>query len=270
LLEPIYFKERVMDSEKYCPNCGAKNQPYAAFCVDCENSFIPAPASSSPTPPLPPSDEPSTDEPLYAPPVEPPRRFKKRYILYGVLVLLSLFVVAGAISASQQIANRSVATPTAQASAVAATTPTPEASASIVATATPSVSATPIPTQQSPSPDYATRLNTVGLGAGLVSASPFEKATINGKQAYTGTLIKNGQTYQAQVYPMNSYSEALAFKDQLISVYKSQGYTTYTAGVGAADVSMWYGLSGNTLVGISAMPTSQIDAPVTLVMTATI
>jgi hypothetical protein len=259
-----------MGDEKYCQNCGARNQPYAAFCSDCGNSFIPSPASPPPTsPPPPPPEEPLGDEPSYAAPPEPPRRFKKRYVLYGVLVLLSLLIVAGAISASQQTANRSIATPTTQASAVATIAPTPKVSASVAATATPSASATPS-TAPSPSPDYTSRLNTVGLGAGLISASPFEKVTINGKQAYAGTLINNGQKYNAQVYPMNSYSETLAFKDQLISAYKSQGYATYTPGsVGDASLNMWYGLSGNTLVSISAMPTSQIDAPVILVMTAT-
>ncbi|MGZ4947354.1 MAG: zinc ribbon domain-containing protein [Halobacteriota archaeon] len=262
-----------MSNEKNCQNCGAKNQPYAAFCANCGNSFIPAPASPPPTPPPPPPPaEPLGDEPLYAAPPEPPRRFKKRYVLYGVLVLLSLLIVAGAISASQQAANRSIATSTPEVAAIAAITPTPEVSASVSTTATPSASASATPsTTPSPPPDYASRLNTVGLGAGLVSASPFEKVTLNGKQAYAGTLIKGGQTYNAQVYPINSYSEALAFKDQLISAYKSQGYATYTPGsVADTSVNIWYGLSGNTLVSISAMPTSQIDAPVILVMTATI
>jgi hypothetical protein len=108
------------------------------------------------------------------------------------------------------------------------------------------------------------------LGAGLVSASPFEKVTINGKQAYEGTLVNNGKTYNAQVYPMNSYSETITFKDQLISAYESQGYVAYTPGnVADTSLNIWYGLSGNTLVSISAMPTSQINAPVLLVMTAT-
>jgi len=35
---------RAVDNEKYCRNCGAKNQLYAAFCGDCGNSFIPPPA----------------------------------------------------------------------------------------------------------------------------------------------------------------------------------------------------------------------------------
>jgi hypothetical protein len=83
--------------------------------------------------------------------------------------------------------------------------------------------------------------------------------------------MENGKTYNAQVYPMNSYSEALAFRDQLISAYKSQGYTAYAPGTGGnPSLNLWYGLSGQTLVGVSALPTSQIDTPITLVMTATI
>jgi hypothetical protein len=265
-----------MSDEKYCQNCGAKNQPYAAICAECGSSFI-EPTASPPTPPplILPEEQPS-EKPLPAAPPEPPRRFKKRYILYGVLIVLSLLVIAGAISASQQIASRSNATPTFEASAIASS-PSPEvltsvsetARASVSATTAPGASATPSPAQSS-LPDYASRLNTVGLGAGLYTASPFQQVTLNGKQAYAGTLIKNGQTYNAQVYPMSSYSETLAFKDQLINAYKSHGYATYNPGsVGDANLSIWYGLSGNTLVSVSAMPTSQIDAPVVLVMTAT-
>ena len=44
--------------------------------------------------------------------------------------------------------------------------------------------------------------------------------------------MENGKTYNAQVYPMNSHSEALAFRVQLISAYKSQGYTAYAPGPG--------------------------------------
>lgn len=277
-----------MGHEKYCQSCGARNQPYAAVCADCGNSFIPSPESTPTTPPPPPQQEeplppPQQEEPLGyellsyessdATPPEPPRRFKKRYVLYGVLVILSLFVVAGLISASQQTANRPIATPTTLASVIATIAPTSEASASVTVTATSNASATASATPSttpSQSPDYTSRLNSVGLGAGLTSASPFEKVTINGKQAYEGTLTKNGQTYNAQVYPMNSYSEALAFKNQLTSVYKSQGYTTYSPStVGDTSLNIWYGLSGNSLVSISAMPTSQIDVPLILVMTTT-
>ena len=281
-----------MDNEKFCKNCGARNQPYAAFCADCGESFIP-PATSASEPPAPPQPEeplgdegrgkyaglssaappPQREEPLGqrsypSPPKEPSRGFRKRYILYGVLVLLLFSLVAGAISASQQIANRSVASPTTQAS-VAATTPTPQASASVAATVAPSASPTTQPASSS-LPDYASRLNTAGLGAGLTTVSPFEGITANGRQAYVGTLTENGKTYNAQVYPMNSYSEALAFKNQLITGYTSQGYTAYTPGTADVSLNLWYGLSGQTLVGVSALPTSQIGTPITLVMTATV
>ncbi|MGZ4862439.1 MAG: zinc ribbon domain-containing protein [Halobacteriota archaeon] len=278
-----------MENEKFCKNCGARNQPYAAFCADCGESFIP-PATSAPEPPATQPEEPLGDEergkyaglssaslsappeehlgePSYpSPPEEPSRGFRKRYILYGVLALLLLSLVAGAISASQQIANRSIASPTAQAS-VAATTP--QASASVAARVAPSASPTTQPASSS-LPDYTSRLNTAGLGAGLTTVSPFQRVTANGRQAYVGTLTENGKTYNAQVYPMNSYSEALAFKDQLISGYTSQGYTAYNPGTTDASLNLWYGLSGQTLVGVSALPSSQIGTPITLVMTATV
>jgi hypothetical protein len=264
-----------MSNEKYCQNCGAKNQPYAAVCADCGNSFLPASGESLPVPPPPPPlEEPLDEEPLNEAPVEPSPRFKKRYILYAVLAVLALFVVVGAISASFQTANRSIETPSIEASSIGVT-PAPTVSpsgtatvtASVTATVTASVSASPSPAQ-SVLPDYASRLNTVGLGAGLTTASQFEKATLNGKTAYAGTLVTNGQTYNTQVYPMNSYSEALAFKDQLIRSYQSQGYATYNPGnSGDPSLNIWYGLSGNKLVSVTAMPTSQIDAPLVLVMT---
>jgi hypothetical protein len=178
-----------------------------------------------------------------------------------VLAVLSLLVIVGAISASFQTANRSIATPSIEESAIVAT-PAPAVSTSAAATIT-------APAQSS-LPDYASRLNTVGLGAGLTTASPFQKVTINGKTAYTGTLVKNGQTYNTQVYPMSSYSDALALKDQMISSYQSQGYATYNPGnIGDTSLNIWYGLSGNTLVSVTAMPTSQIDAPLVLVMKPT-
>ena len=269
-----------MANEKFCKNCGARNQPYAAFCADCGESFIPS-ATSAPEPPVPRPEEhlgdeergkyvglksasppPQPEEPLgelsYPPSSEePPRGWRKRYILYGVLALLLLSLVAGAISASQQIANRSVASPT------------PQASVSVAATVAPNASPTTQPASSS-LPDYTSRLNAAGLGAGLTTVSPFERVTANGRQAYVGTLAENGKTYNAQVYPMNSYSEALAFKDQLISGYTSQGYTAYNPGTADASLNLWYGLSGQTLVGVSALPTSQIGTPITLVMTTTV
>ena len=119
-----------MSNEKYCQNCGAKNQPYAAVCADCGNSFIPSSEAPPPVPPPPPLEEPSDEEPLYDAPLEPSPRFKKRYILYAVLAVLSLFVIVGAISASFQTANRSIATPSIEESAIVAT-PAPTVSPAV-------------------------------------------------------------------------------------------------------------------------------------------
>ncbi len=270
-----------MSNEKYCQNCGAKNQQYAAICAACGNSFIPsAEEPISVPPPSPPFKEPLDEEPLYDAPLEPSPHFKKRYILYAVLAVLSLLVVVGAISGAFQNVNTLIATPSIETPSIEtpsiAATPTPTVStsvsatvtASVSATATPSVTVTPSPV--SSLPDYASTLNTVGVGSGLTTASPFEKAAINGKTAYTGTLVKNSQTYNTQVYPVGSYSEALTFKDQLIRAYQSQGYSTYNPGnVGDTGLNIWYGLSGNALVSVTAMPTSQIDTPVVLVMRPT-
>jgi hypothetical protein len=271
-----------MANEKICKNCGARNQPYAAFCANCGESFIPAVRA----PPVPP-EEPSSDQEWGAytelkeisppsPAEEPSRRFKKRYIIYAVLVLLLLSAAAAAISMSRQTANTATTSPPGQVS-VAAATATPRASASAAATLAPSASPTTQPTSPtaqpaaSTLPDYTSRLNTAGLSAGLVTVSPFERVTINGQEAYVGTLAQGGKTYTAQVFPMNSYLDALAFRNQLISAYTSQGYTEYAPGNAVnSGLNLWYGLYGHTLVGVSAMSTSQIDAPITLVMTTTI
>jgi len=85
-----------MDNKKFCKNCGARNQPYAAFCADCGESFI-ASATSPPHPSA--ISHPkrlSGDKPSHALlPRKPSRQIDKRYILYGVLVILLLSVVAG-------------------------------------------------------------------------------------------------------------------------------------------------------------------------------
>ena len=85
-----------MDNKKFCQKCGARNQPYAAFCADCGASFIPPARLPPHRSPQPPPVKPSGDKlshPL--PPREPSQQVDKRYILYGVLVLLLLSLVAG-------------------------------------------------------------------------------------------------------------------------------------------------------------------------------
>ncbi|MFZ0924821.1 MAG: GDSL-type esterase/lipase family protein [Halobacteriota archaeon] len=85
-----------MGNKKFCEKCGARNQPYAALCADCGTSFLPRarlpPHRSPQHPPL----KLSGDKLSHAlPPREPSQQVDKRYILYGVLVLLLLSLVAG-------------------------------------------------------------------------------------------------------------------------------------------------------------------------------
>ncbi len=86
-----------MDKEKSCKNCGARNQPYAAICADCGESFIP-PATSPPLAVSSPYAGRAPQAMSRSPPLrpqEPSRRFNKRYIVYGVLVLLLLSITVG-------------------------------------------------------------------------------------------------------------------------------------------------------------------------------
>jgi lysophospholipase L1-like esterase len=104
-----------MDNEKICKNCGARNKVYAAFCADCGESFI-RPATSplvavSPSYAGKPPQAMSHRRPRR--PKEPSQRFNKRYILYGVLVLLLLSVTVGSFrfGSSGNTAPASVSSP---------------------------------------------------------------------------------------------------------------------------------------------------------------
>lgn len=123
-----------------------------------------------------------------------------------------------------------------------------------VATSTP----TPLPTIKS---DYSSTLNNNPgwLGNGFVVSSSFHKTTVNGKACYVGTLNKLGYSYKMQVFPMNSYLEALNYREQLISNFKAQGYYTVSANNG-----MWTGASenGNSGAAVQTMEMRDIG-PVT-------
>jgi hypothetical protein len=93
-------------------------------------------------------------------------------------------------------------------------------------------------------------------------STPFKKTTLNGRVAYVGSLTKTGYTADVQVFPASSYSSAVSYREQLITNYKAQGYTT-------SDITAdsWEGTLGYTIVDISALSTSVIGQPVTMVMT---
>ena len=192
-------------------------------------------------------------------------QFKPITAIIVLSLVLASMLVAGCI-VSPTGTSSPTPTPTVQATVAATATP----AATVKATATPTAKATATAT---PSSDYTSGFNTYGnrmLGEGFITTSSFQKSNLNGRDVYVGTLQKNGQPYHVQFYPMSSYSAALSFKEQLISSYKSQGYTTYTSSTSTSDSDMWLGNSGYTLVGVGATETTLLDTPITMVMTATV
>jgi hypothetical protein len=128
-----------MNGQKYCENCGAVNLEDDEFCTNCGNRFASASTSPPPTPPPYTSPGSSDDQSPYAPSPKPQRRFKKRHVLYGVVVLFLVASVASAFSGlSSQLASTSLNTPTPTIQApTAQVTTTPQATANPTATPTP-------------------------------------------------------------------------------------------------------------------------------------
>jgi hypothetical protein len=62
---------------------------------------------------------------------------------------------------------------------------------------------------------------------GYAIMQQFVQAMYSGRLCYEGTLSKTGTAIVMRIYPMNSYGDVITFKEQLICVYKGQGYQTY-------------------------------------------
>jgi hypothetical protein len=128
---------------------------------------------------------------------------------------------------------------------------------------TPTPSATPTPTirKSTPTPtpiqDYSSALDQV-YSENYVMTVPFHKTTLNGKECYEGTALKTGTTLVMRVYPMSSYTNAVAFRETLIAKYKSEGWTLYKT-----TTDDWQGTYGSRMVDISAMTDSAIGIPAT-------
>ncbi len=89
-----------MNDQEYCPECGQENPRDAAFCATCGERFHTASPARAP-PPAPPHYEPvETSLPLE--PSRSPRKFNRRYIVYGVVGLFALLIVVSAANLSPQ------------------------------------------------------------------------------------------------------------------------------------------------------------------------
>ena len=246
-----------MADQKYCGNCGGLNPPDAEFCANCGKAFVRAAASPPYAAPSA-ASMPGEQQPQYSQSPEPTIfGFSRKMVLIGVV---ALFVILTLGCVAVAMTSPSTPTPTAQAT-VAAT-------ATVKATATPTVkaTATPKPTATS-TPDYSSTLNsnTGWLGQGYQISTPFKKTTVNGREAYVGSLTKTGFTMPVQIFPMSSYSDAVSYREQLINNYKAQGYTT-----SKITDDGWQGTLGYSMVDISALSSTVIDQPVTMVISTNI
>jgi hypothetical protein len=131
--------------------------------------------------------------------------------------------------------------------------PTPTPAPTVKATSTPE----PTPT---PAPDYTAMLNNKTSG-GYVVTTPFKKTTINGKMAYEGVISKTGYAYKTQLFPTDSYADALRYREVLITSYKAQGYVTSYS----SSANFWHGDLGNTRVSIGAQESQTLPQPYTSV-----
>jgi len=171
-----------------------------------------------------------------------------------ITAIIVLFLVVASLSVSGCTFTTSPTTSPA--------TPTPTVAATVAATATVKATAPPKATA-TPAPDYSSTLNSNPgwLGQGFMITTPFAKTTVNGRVAYVGSLTKTGYTGNVQVFPMSSYSDAVSYREQPINNYKAQGYTTFNT-----TANSWQGSVGTTVVDISALSSSIIGQPITMVM----
>ncbi len=116
-------------------------------------------------------------------------------------------------------------------------------------------------------PNYSSRLNTAFVKDGYKLVTPFKKTTVYGREAYVGAVIKNGVTTDYQIFPMTSGKSALAYRDQLISSYKRQGYSQLSIEKNDYGVPFWIGAFKNTEVLIAGEKFTPLGGiPVTVVL----
>src|SRR5665647_267200 len=203
-----------MTDQKYCRNCGAPNLPEAKFCANCSKAFVSGDAAA----PLAAASAASTpweQQPQYSPSPEPKTIFglSRKMVVIGIIALVVLLTLGCVVMASQSPSS-STPTPT-----------TVAATATVKATATQTkVTATPKPTVSST--DYSNAIAQHWTGLGYSIATPFKKTTVDGKEAYQGTVSQAGISYQVTMIATSTESQALSYADTRIANYKAQGYVT--------------------------------------------
>ena len=241
-----------MANEKYCRNCGALNLPEAKFCANCSKAFVSGDAAASSTAA---STAPSQSwqQPTYSPSPEPPTIFgiSRKWVVIGIVALV-LLLTLWCVAMASQSPSSSTATPTVKATVAA--TATVKASATVKATATPTPSG-------GSTQDFVKIFESNLKSDGYTVVSSASPTTFQGRAAYEGTYLKDGQTYQVTFIRMASNSEALSYQQQLINGYVAQGYTKDTANSSSDE---WIGdlFSSSTtanVVGVQVLTTQNIS-----------
>lgn len=197
-----------MTDQKYCRNCGAPNLPEAKFCANCSKAFVGG-AAASPLAAASAAPSQAWQQPTYSSSPEPPKILgvSRKWVVIGIVALFVLLTLGCVVMASQSPSS---------------STPTPT---TVAATGTQAkVTATPKPT--APSTDYSNAIGQHWTGLGYSIATPFKKTTIDGKEAYQGTISQAGISYKVTVILTGTESQASSYADTRIANYKAQGYVT--------------------------------------------
>jgi len=253
--------------QKYCPNCGKPNLPDAAYCANCGAGF----GSASPAPPRPVSSavrptapNSSGQQPPYSPPPQPRRRFKKRYVLYGLVVLLVLGMAVSAMSGGNNQSQSAVSsTPASTAQAPAAQ-------------ATPS--AAPVAPSNVPSgiasDGVLTNAQLAVFDNGMVSDgyTITQHLTANGTAAdgspmYSGQMVKYGVTFDYMLISCTSSTNANSNYQNMISTAQGMGFSgSYT--VGSSDFpnnTQWIGTMTDPNTGLTMGALAEITSGTNIV-----
>jgi hypothetical protein len=174
-------------------------------------------------------------------------------LYYGVMIKKVVIILVFVMVASLCVAGCTAKTT----SPTSTPTPSPTMLASV---SSPIPTATVKPTATA-SPDYSSTINNNPSWSanGYTVSSQFHKTTVDGRNCFVGSISKMGYTFQVQVFPMNSYTDALSYRDKLINDFKAQGYTT-----SSISGDQWSGTSGNMGAWAQAYETSIIGVPMAM------
>ncbi|MGZ4846408.1 MAG: hypothetical protein ACXV3D_00235 [Halobacteriota archaeon] len=248
-----------MNDQKYCPSCGEVNPGNAAFCAKCGNPFRAASVTG-----MLPASPPSYYESI--PPTPPPRRLKKRYVLYGVIGLFVLFIaVSAAFPSSSSSSATATPSPTVMAS-VAATQTKASVAPTVKATPTPAPTVKPTPEPSAPTLTESQRkfLDSGMVAKGYTVIKPLAPngQTADGNNMYSGQLMKDGTVFSTTFIMCRDTADTNAQFTKSVTALEDIGYSgSYK------DSQTWQGAKIENGSPSVALATASSDGTLKYVMT---